>query len=65
VLLDDLDIRDLKDAALAQTLSSVLNVDKGGNGAEARKAGVRVATIDNYQASRSHTGTMVHPHTDM
>jgi hypothetical protein len=62
VLLDDLDIRDLKDAALPQALGTVLTPsDKKGSGVQAPRGGVRVATIDNYQV-RSDSARHTPPH---
>ncbi|KAG2495742.1 hypothetical protein HYH03_006339 [Edaphochlamys debaryana] len=60
VLLDELDLRDLRAAASAQALSSLEDsagvgiVRKGrGGGADGGKGGVRVATIDNYQGEEA------------
>jgi hypothetical protein len=48
VLLDELDLRDLRSAALPAAWSGLSTGQESGGGS---KAGVRVATIDNYQAS--------------
>jgi hypothetical protein len=48
VLLDELDLRDIRNAALPAAWAGLSTGQEAGGG---NKAGVRVATIDNYQAS--------------